>query len=306
MTPAFQAFSQGRLARDPRRERSVQTGRSWPIPSLALLPPAPMTDAVPHDARWFSLRDPVDQRSRRGGFASLLAKEGPRRGWSRVLELDAGQGGNFRYLAPRLTWAREWTLLSPDPGLLEGVAGPEVHAVEGQLREVGLPLVASAHLVTASRLLDRLPRDVLEALVEACVSAGCGVLLALTPDGLLRFEGSTHGDDELVAEAVNRHRTANRGMGRALGVEAHRAASEAFLAAGFECHTSASPWRLGSGDEPVARALLERWAGAALEIHRSQPDRIRKWLTRRTADLEKGRLEITVGHQDLLALPVER
>ena len=64
-------------------------------------------------------------------------------------------------------------------------------------------------------------------------------------------------------------------------------------------------------DEPLAARIQARLRPGPPEVGPSeserrlepQRDRIRKWLARRTSDVEKGRTEITVGHQDLLALP---
>jgi hypothetical protein len=174
-----------------------------------------------------------------------------------------------------------------------------VERVIGELDREGLALVPEAELVTASALLDLVTHEWLERLVAACRAAGSAALLSLTWDGTMTWSDP---DDALVAEAVRNHQLRDKGMGPALGPAAGPAAERAFRAAGYDTWLLPSYWRLGVGDEPLARALVNGWAAAASEQRPEDAPLIRNWAERRRpADTAPFRLE--VGHVDLLALP---
>jgi SAM-dependent methyltransferase len=292
-------------------------------------------------AEWLALREPVDHRSRSADLLGPLAEWWSARPSRRVLDLGSGTGSNLRYLAPRLPGEQRWTLVDQDTALLDratgtaidvvGVAG--VERVSGDLEREGLALVAGADLVTASALLDLVTDEWLERLVEACRTAGSAALLSLTWDGGITWDdpnsdpgpdsrsdshpdpddvgsGDGHDDDQdeptdrLVADAVRNHQLRDKGIGPALGPAAGPAAADAFRAAGYDTWLLPSPWRLGTGDELLTRALVDGWATAASEERPGDAPLIRDWAERRRpADLARFRLE--VGHVDLLALPPE-
>lgn len=261
------------------------------------------------DSGWLSLREPADHRSRHQPFAARLEVEGRVRQWRDVVDLGAGTGSNVRWLSPRLTWVRQWTVVDHDPALLARVHRPgnaALRTLRGDLFREGLAAAQHAHLVTASALLDLVSRTWVEALAERCASAACGVLFALSYDGRIRVTGAGDPDDALVTEAVNRHQVGEKGMGAALGPAATAVAVEALEGVGYRCITADSPWILeGPGDAALARALLEGWVQAAEEIHPGESRRFRGWLARRVAAFHAGEAGIEVGHTDLLALPPE-
>ena len=274
------------------------------------------------DATWLALREPVDHRSRPAALLPHLRAAWRVHGWSQVLDLGSGTGSNLRYLGSRLPEGQEWTLVDHDPGLLDHAG--EAHAsdrvrivrrVHGDLADHGLAAVARAHLVTGSALLDLVSDAWLERLVEACRSAGCGAHFALTYDGTIGwFVGDGHGgagdpeadpDAELVRTAVNAHQRGDKGLGPALGPNASAVAETRFRAAGYQTRVLQSPWRLGPEDGSLARALVDGWESAALEVddHPDHAGRIQAWADRRRRMIDSGAFGLRVGHQDLLALP---
>jgi hypothetical protein len=275
------------------------------------------------DAGWLTLREPVDHRSRADDLAERLAAWWEARGASKVLDLGSGTGSNLRYLSGRLPGPQTWTLLDHDQALLaQAVAEPvgaesaesaagatgasgavDVTTMVGDLMEEGLAEVPHSHLVTASALLDLASEEWVEALAEACVSAGCGALFALTYDGSVSWSPSVDAFDEQIRSAINAHQGRDKGMGRALGPGAAACTVDAFRRRGYDTFTSASPWRLSRGDEVLALALLEGWRDAALEERPDQNDAIHAWAELRTADLQKTDFHLAVGHVDLLAVP---
>lgn len=279
------------------------------------------------DAGWLALREPVDHRSRAHELADRLARRGEAAGWSSVLDLGGGTGSNVRYLSPRLPWARRWTVVDHDPRLLVRTAaaweaGPgagTLDTVRGDLADEGLARVASCDLVTASALLDLVSTRWVEALADACHTGGTPFLAALSYDGGIRWGAPGQGsggpggpdapedpDDAFVREAVNRHQSGEKGMGAALGTRAAARTARAFRDRGWTVELRPSPWILeGREDAPLARALVAGWVEAALELHPSEEARLRAWQAAREARLASGDYRLTVGHQDLLALPPE-
>ena len=283
------------------------------------------------DPAWLALREPVDHRSRAAAAASLLATACRRHGWSRVVDLGSGTGSNLRYLAPRLPGPQHWTLVDRDADLLGRASAPEgverLRCLTADLADSGLAAIADsdAHVVTGSALLDLVSRTWLERLVDRCRQAGCAAHFALTYDGSAQWHGAADDppadddpDDGPVRRAVNAHQRRNKGFGPALGPMAGLTAETAFRGAGYRVWSMRSPWRLGPRDARLARALVDGWEAAALELAEGgeagrspsgddptgpDPAAIRSWGGRRRATIDSGRFGLTVGHLDLLALP---
>ncbi|MCY3845543.1 MAG: class I SAM-dependent methyltransferase [Acidobacteria bacterium] len=283
------------------------------------------------DPAWLALREPVDHRSRAAAAASLLATACRRHGWSRVVDLGSGTGSNLRYLAPRLPGPQHWTLVDRDADLLGRASAPEgverLRCLTADLADSGLAAIADsdAHVVTGSALLDLVSRTWLERLVDRCRQAGCAAHFALTYDGSAQWHGAADDpradddpDDGPVRRAVNAHQRRDKGFGPALGPMAGLTAETAFRGAGYRVWSMRSPWRLGPRDARLARALVDGWEAAALELAEGgeagrspsgddptgpDPAAIRSWGGRRRATIDSGRFGLTVGHLDLLALP---
>ena len=276
---------------------------------------------------WLALREAADHRSRAGALVDRLQAEWRARRWARIVDLGSGTGSNLRYLAPRLPGPQQWTLVDHDADLLAradaaGTAA-DVQRVHGDLAEAGLTEVGQADLVTCSALLDLVTEDWLDRLARACRAAGCGAYLALTYDGVMQltYDGvmqwSAAGsggdgpraagdpDDAAIRDAVNAHQRRDRGPATALGPAAAAAAEAHFRTVGYRTWRLPSPWRLGPGDRALALALIDGWEHAALDLSppAARARRIRAWARRRRQTAARGRFELTVGHQDLLALP---
>ena len=268
---------------------------------------------------WLALREAADHRSRAGALVDRLRAEWRARGWTRIVDLGAGTGSNLRYLAPRLPGPQQWTLVDHDADLLARAeaagAAAEVRRVHGDLAEAGLPAVAQADLVTCSALLDLVPEDWLGRLAHACRAARCGAYLALTYDGVMQWSAAGSGgdgpgeaddpDDAAIRDAVNAHQRRDRGPATALGPAAAAAAEALLRSVGYRTWRLPSPWRLGPGDRALARALIDGWEDAALDLSPppARAREIRAWAERRRQTAARGRFRLTVGHQDLLALP---
>jgi SAM-dependent methyltransferase len=278
-------------------------------------------------------------------LADWLAARAPRDGAGRLgpvdlLDLGCGSGANLRYLAPRLARLtrrpQRWRCLDRDAALLatlpgrtaawarsrgltprpldaglrvEGGGPPwdaRVQAFDLAQRAGALSLAPGA-VVVASALLDLVSAAWLEDLLRACRHAGAPMLAALTYDGRVAIEPA-HPLDGVVVALVDAHQRRDKGLGPALGPAAAGWLARHAHALGFEAALAASDWRLPPDAAALQSALVEGWAGAAIEQAAElpagpSPASIADWRRSRAGEAAAGRLRILVGHQDALLLP---
>jgi hypothetical protein len=163
--------------------------------------------------------------------------------------------------------------------------------------------VGEADLVTCAAVLDLVSEKWLRQLVQSCRVALCGAFVALTYDGSIRWSPDDP-DDELVRGVVNAHQCRDQGAVCALGPAASALAETLFKVEGYRTRLLPSPWRLDVSDGELVRALVDGWEHAALEFvgQSNRSGRINAWADRRR-QATLGNFTLTVGHQDLLALP---
>jgi hypothetical protein len=248
---------------------------------------------------WLDLRERADAAARSRELVALLPACG-----SRVIhDLACGSGSMGRWLAPLLPGPQRWVLHDRDADLLALAARdvPDGATVETRLSDVtqlGPDDLAGADLVTSSALLDLLTEDELTALVRACAGAGCPVLLALSVTGSVRLDPADPLDSRLAA-AFNAHQR----RGRLLGPDAVEAAVEGFRAFGAGVVVRPSPWRLDASHKALAAEWLTGWVDAACEQEPGLAAEAELYRRRRLREVRAGRLDVTVGHADLLVLP---
>lgn len=303
------------------------------------VPTQPHPDTV-FDADWLSLRSAADTRARSAALtarlAAWLAQRAPGRTRAlRLSDLGSGSGANPRYLAPRLPGPQRWHLFDHDPRLLEHARqhclalcdrdgqpiSAETELVD--LRTVHAAALASSDLVTASAMLDLVDASWLEGFADICLGIGCAVLITLSVDGRWHIDSGgvggagatpsadTDPDDDFVRAIFNEHQHRAKGGARALGPDAAARLAELLQARGFVVELAPSPWQLSAAvpsQAALARALISGWRDAALEQRPQARTRIDSWHQRRQSALAQaartqGRLNITLGHLDLLALP---
>jgi SAM-dependent methyltransferase len=73
------------------------------------------------DADWLALREPFDHAARSLHLARRFAERLPAR--PRLMDLGAGTGSMFRYLAPIIGRGQDWTLVDADAALLDDAFG---------------------------------------------------------------------------------------------------------------------------------------------------------------------------------------
>lgn len=267
---------------------------------------------------WLALREPADADARSAELAAALAASlaatppvarAVLSGALLVRDLGCGTGSMARWLAPRLPprGGQHWVLHDRDPGLLEYAvaglpAGVTGEAAPGDLTRIDAAALAGTGLVVASALLDLLDADEVDALAEACVTAGCPALLTLSVTGRVRLDPPDP-LDPAIAAAFDDHQRRRAGTRRLLGPDAVPAAVTAFGRRGARVRTAPSPWRLGPDRSGLLREWLAGWLDAACTHRPGLRGVVGPYRERREDELARGRLTVRVGHADLLAVP---
>jgi len=262
-----------------------------------------------HD--WLALREPADRQARdphllRAAVAHLMSQRS-----IEVIDLGCGTGSTVRALSPCLPREQRWRLVDHAGPLLDRAlaqlpptcdparAVVVVADLEGELERV---LEGGAGLITLSAFLDLVSERWIDRLVAAAGRQGSAVYAALSYDGRTACQPFDAMDARVLA-AFNAHQRRDKGLGAALGPRAGEVAAERFAAAGFRVLTARADWCVGPDMPELQRQLLSGWVSAVAETGQIDPNVLAHWHKRRRADIERGRLQLTVGHVDLLALP---
>jgi len=293
------------------------------------------SSAVPHQPgrfgpEWLSLRERLDRLARDRGLAVTLAQRLPLR--PVILDLGAGTGSLFRFLAPIIARPQRWIFADADRSLIEAAFDHtldwardrgftarrrkesrmpalsigtswgiwRIDALSIGLATVprGLPL-DKVDAVTCSALLDLASRRWMERLFAALRTP---FYASLTVDGRDAWF-PTHPADATVRLAFRRDQQREKGLGLALGVDAARTAEELLAALGFETLAARSDWRIVRGERSMGRLFAGMTARAASQAMPARAGRIESWYRARLDDAGRARLAIRVGHSDILGFP---
>ncbi len=254
------------------------------------------------EADWLALRAGADARARDKGLAARLGAHLEGRSAVRVLDLGAGTGANLRATAALIEAPQHWVLADDDAALLARAEPSANTTIER--REVDLAAELSSlfdpapDLVTASAFLDLCGADWTGRLVALAAACGAALYTVLTYDGREQWR-SPHALDAEVLAAFHGDQRRDKGLGPALGPDAHANLSASLRGHGYRVFEAVSDWKLAPpGDAALIAALADATATAvedAIGAHR-----IGDWKTARRAARR-----VTIGHRDLLALPPE-
>ncbi|HMD34892.1 MAG TPA: hypothetical protein VKH42_07985 [Vicinamibacterales bacterium] len=252
---------------------------------------------------WLALRERVDHASRSLALTRAVVAALPDERPLRIVDLGSGTGSNVRYLAPLLPSPQRWLAVDRDAGLLDQSIGTGV-SIERSVMDLGdfdPGLLAGAHLVTASALLDLVSIRWLHELASACRAAGAAALFALTYNGHSECT-PMEPEDVRVRELFNAHQRQNdKGFGAAAGPDAVARTIGAFNSLGYDVCHEPSDWILTPEMEALQRQLIDGWAAASAEIAPSEASTIADWRARRQFHVSAGRSTIIVGHVDICA-----
>ncbi|MCS2609537.1 glycosyltransferase [Halomonas dongshanensis] len=277
---------------------------------------------------WLAMREALDVRSRASALVeqagAWLDEQRQSEGSAlEIVDLGSGRGSNLIYMAPRLPNNQRWTLVDHDAALLDdaclraeksGLQSVTVSAHCGSLADIAALPLDSARLVSASALIDLVSRPWCEALADACAARQQALLIALSITVDWYFTDTagarlTDAEDAAVLGWVKAHQAGDKGLGHALGGEAHGVLAELLRARGYQVEEAATPWRIAAGDAEfaaLARTLIKGWAQAARQAAPNEAARVTAWENARLRLLSEGALGVVVEHADLLALPPQR
>jgi hypothetical protein len=248
-------------------------------------------------ADWLALREPVDHASRDAGLlARAIALAGPN---ALVADLGCGTGSTARACGGPDCADWQWRFLDGDAGLLENAKAhhPTSEQVVIDLKDiVGLPL-DGVNLVTASALLDLMPRNWVDQLALRLRDAAVPFYAALNYNGIMHWSPALQNDGTVTA-AFNTHQCGDKGIGPALGPGSAAETARIFEECGFDVFLGDSPWKLGPDQAMLHRATLQGIADAAEEITAIG---VKDWRVARIAQV--ARATGYIGHTDILAVP---
>jgi hypothetical protein len=297
-----------------RRRRRVLDGR----PSLRFA------------AGWLALREDLDRAARDRVLPRALAQCLPDH--PRLLDLGAGAGGLFRFLAPIIGRSQTWTFADADENLLDtalaltagwarrrgfaatsprGAGGSSLvlgtpggsWCIETQVSDLaemprGLPLQA-VDAVVCSALLDLVSGNWMERLVAAL---RVPFYASMTVDGRDAWL-PRHAADRAVQTAFRADQRRDKGLGMALGDGAPGLALRLLGARGFETRTAASDWLIPGSATSLTRLFVAMAAGPARQAMPAQAAKFTAWSRARLDQAARARLAIRIGHRDILAFP---
>lgn len=273
------------------------------------------------DASWLTLREPFDQAARSTILARRFADRLPMR--PQIVDLGAGTGSMFRFLAPIIGRRQDWLLIDADTALLDDACGrtaawarrrgytatssgaelaistPQglwrMEIMKANIAQPPLPLPLrdgvggrGPNALVCSALLDLVSASWLNHLLDYL---SIPFLASLTVDGRASWHPH-HPSDTRVRTAFRRDQFRDKGFGPALGPTAPAVALRTLASRGFLTASAPSDWRIPRTALGIQRALIE---GRGF----SDPH----WQAARLRQAMRGRLAITIGHRDILAFP---
>ena len=255
-------------------------------------------------AGWLALRAGADARARDQGLAARLGVHFAGHRGLRVLDLGAGTGANLRATAGLIDAPQHWLLADNDAALLARAEPAGNITVErrqidlaGDLSGLFGPAPDPApDLVTASAFFDLCGADWIDRLVALAAGCGAAFYTVLTYDGREEWNPPDPLDAAVLA-AFHTDQRRDKGLGAALGPDAHSHLADRLRGHGYRVFEGSSDWQLQQPDDSALIAALAEGSAAAVAGVLGA-ERANEWLAARIATQR-----VTIGHRDLLALP---
>jgi SAM-dependent methyltransferase len=249
-----------------------------------------------------------------------------------LLDLGAGTGSLFRFMAPIIGRSQNWIFADADASLLCLALDRTAEWAERNgfgvasrrgLGKMSLLLRTSTGdwqietLITdLSRVPHGLPLDTVDAVV-------CSALLDLVSRGWMArlftalrvpfYAGLTvnghdawrpqHSGDSAVRIAFRRDQQRDKGLGLALGNNAGETALQLLRDLGFHTRMTTSDWRIPGSARAVTSRFAQMTASSARQSMPAQARKIGEWTNDRLKQAAKARLSIRIGHCDILGIP---
>ena len=280
-------------------------------------------------ANWLALRENLDRAARDPVLPRALAERLPNQ--PRLLDLGAGTGSLFRFLAPMIGRPQSWIFADADADLLDKALGWtaewakrrgftavlsggeksslvlgtasgawRIETLVTDLAEAprGLPLQA-VDAVVCSALLDLVSRAWMERLIAAL---RVPFYASMTVDGRDAWL-PRHPADRAVRTAFKADQRRDKGLGVALGDGASDIALRLLAARGFEARKATSDWSIPGSPAGLTRLFVGMTAEPARRAMPAQARKFAAWTSTRLLQARRARLAIRIGHRDILAFP---
>ena len=283
-------------------------------------------------ADWLALREKLDQQARNRALAKALAD--CLSSLPHLLDLGAGTGSLFRFMAPIIGRPQNWIFADADESLLyvalDRTAEWAEHSGMGVASRHGrgklsLRLHTSAGewqietlVADLSRVPQGLPLDAVDAVV-------CSALLDLVSRSWMArlftalrvpfYAGLTvnghdswiprHSADAVVRTAFRQDQRRDKGLGSALGNDAGTTALQLLGDLGFHTRVATSDWRIPSSARAVTSRFAQMTGSSARQSMPAQAKKIGEWTKARLEQAAKARLSIRIGHYDILGIPLK-
>lgn len=281
-------------------------------------------------ADWLALREPFDAKARNRDLATRFATALNQKAEKKLIDLGAGTGANFRYLAPLIGGDQHWRLIDHDPRLLalqvdtiahwaaqagwrherhrDGIA---IFSDDGCWRVQGEALDLARELekidlrdidgVTTTAFLDLVSAQWLDRLAAWLAANRCALLVTLSVDGRRVWQPALDGD-ALIDQAFRDHQAGDKGFGDALGNEAAFVLADHLRARGYDTTVARSDWQIDAAHPMMLNRMATEAAQVAQITDPSNADTFAEWLDDRLAQIAAGQVLFSVGHLDLLGL----
>jgi hypothetical protein len=257
--------------------------------------------------------------------------EALRPGAVHIIDLGCGSGSNLRALAPVFNDVQEWTLVDSDLQLLYAAQTTllewsddsmviedgsdasgyrllakklilnknkkkvHVHFQSADLfKEVHLPKMATADLVTAAAFFDLTSEDWLQ---KFCAVLCKPLYATLSYNGLETWQPPGPWDLS-VLQAFHVHQTTDKGFGTAAGPDAANLLVKFLTDRAYSVSVAESPWVMDERDRPLMDQLALGIANAVRETKLLPVDTIAHWLHSKS-----NTKKCVVGHTDVFACP---
>jgi hypothetical protein len=252
------------------------------------------------DADWLALRAGADAHARDKALGARLGAHLKGQSAVRVLDLGAGTGANLSATAALIEPPQHWVLADHDAALLaraEPAANTTVERREVDLAgDLSRLFDPAPDLVTAAAFLDLCGADWTGRLAALAAACGAALYTVLSYDGREQW-CPPHALDTEVLAAFHADQRRDKGLGPALGPDAHAQLAGRLRERGYDVFEGSSDWTLAqAGDAALIAALAD--GSAAAVAGAVGADRANTWRTAR-----RGARRVMIGHRDLLALP---
>ena len=270
-------------------------------------------------ADWLALRESADHAAHNRRLLARFEAAFAGREHVGVLDLAGGAGSNLRGQALHLPPRQSWRLVDHDPQLLvaaraaliawaDRVESQEPLTVLKANRRLEITfersdlarfdedlLARRLDLVTAAAFFDLVSVPWIDGFCAALAQRRLPLYAVLSYDGVERWSPAGDSDARMLA-AFCSHQSRDKGFGPAAGPRAATLLRDALENWGYAVETASSPWRLGSSERNLIRALADGSAAAVAETGLVPASVVAAWrASRRDASA------CEIGHVDLFA-----